>query len=278
MRAHRHIKIYLLLLCVVFHSNHVSCFFIQHYSIFFLCSAGFYGNGFLELPNHSLRKRANIGFVFRTLQADAMILLSAVPQQEITNNYYDEKDLRSNYSCSLVNGRLVFWADAGRGRIELSSNGTLNDGDYHTVNVLKMGRKFELRVDDEYQMSKSLTTQPFVINMIEGSGGFYVGGIPNLPEYLHLAEKLDAFHGTLKDFVVNNQTISFGDLVNSTNVSIGRDGPKMGHHELYNEMLMKTEPMSKSFTAAPEGCHRVNILYCFFVAHFENFACFEITS
>lgn len=197
--------------------------------------------------------------MFKTLQADAIILLAAVPQQEMANNYYDEKDLRSNYSFALVNGRMVFWADAGRGRIELSSNATLNDGDYHTVNVLKVGRKFELRVDDEYQISKSLASPPFQISLIEGSGGFYVGGIPNAPEYAGLMENLDAFHGTLKDFVVNNQTISFGDLVNLTNVGVGRDGPKMGQHDVYNEMLMKTEPMSKSFTAPPEGCHRVNI-------------------
>lgn len=224
-------------------------------------SAGFYGNGFIELPNHSLRKRANIGFVFRTLQADALILLSVVPPQEMANNYYDEKDLRSNYSFSLANGRLIFWADAGRGRIELSSNNTLNDGEYHTVNVLKFNRKFELRVDDEFQMSKSLSAQPFVISMIEESGGFYVGGIPpNIPEYTNTAEKLDAFQGTLKDFVVNNQTISFGEVINSMNVGIGRDGPKMGRREMFNDMLMKTEPIGKSFTAAPEGCHRVNII------------------
>lgn len=201
-----------------------------------------------------------------------------VPQQEIANNYYDEKDLRSNYSFSLVNGRIVFWADAGRGRIELNSNNTLNDGEYHTVNVLKVGRKFELRVDDEYQMSKSLSTQPFVINMIEGSGGFYVGGIPNVPEYLNLLERSDAFHGTLKDFVVNNQTISFGDLINSTSVDVGRDGPKMGQHELFNEMLMKTEPISKSFTAAPEGCHRVIISHAFQfrLKAYSKMKCFSI--
>lgn len=227
--------------------------------LMFSHSAGFYGNGFVELPNHSLKKRANIGFVFRTLQADALILLSVVAQQELANNYYDEKDLRSNYSFALTNGRLVFWADAGRGRIELSSNNTLNDGAYHTVNVVKVGRKFELRVDDEFQMSKSLSAPPFVINMLEESGGFYIGGIPNIPEYASAVEQQDGFQGTLKDFVVNNQTISFGGVINSTNVGIGRDGPKMGQHEVFNEMLMKTEPIGKSFTAAPEGCHRVNI-------------------
>lgn len=235
-----------------------------------MISAGFYGNGFLELPNHSLRKRANIGFAFRTLQPNALIMLSAIPQQELTNNYYDEKDLRSNYSFAMANGRLIFWADAGRGRIELSSNETLNDGEYHTVNVIKIGRKFELRVDDAYEMSKTLTVQPFIINMLD-SGGFYVGGVPtNVPDYMNLVENAPPFVGTLKDFVVNNQTISFSDLLSAANVGIGRDGPKMGQHDLYNEMLMKTEPMSKSFTATPDGCHRVNnfrilcVVFCYF--------------
>lgn len=248
-----------------FYSEHVPSFlfifFSFHHRSF---SAGFHGDGYLELPNHSLRKRGNIGFAFRTLQPNALIVLSALPQQELTSNYYDEKDLRSNYSFALSNGRLIFWADGGRGRIELSSNETLNDGEYHTVNVVKSGRKFELRVDDAYQMSQSLTVQPFVINMLD-SGGFYVGGIPaNVPDYANLVGNAPSFVGTLKDFVVNNQTISFGNLLSATNVGIGRDGPKMGQHDLYNEMLMKTEPMSKSFTATPDGCHRVNDFQIFF--------------
>lgn len=203
-------------------------------------------------------------------------MLSAIPQQELANNYYDEKDLRSNYSFALANGRLIFWVDAGRGRIELSSNETLNDGEYHTVNMIKIGRKFELRVDDAYQMSETLTAQPFIINMLD-SGGFYVGGIPAVRDYTNLVGNAPAFVGTMKDFVVNNQTISFSDLMSSTNVGIGRDGPKMGQHDFYNEMLMKTEPMSKSFAATPDGCHRVNNVLCSSLRFFLCSTFFRIT-
>lgn len=69
-------------------------------------------------------------------------MMAVVPPAETTNNYFDEKDLLSNYSFSLINGRLNFWVDAGRGRIELVSNNSLNDGDYHTINVMKTNRKF----------------------------------------------------------------------------------------------------------------------------------------
>lgn len=220
--------------------------------------AGFNAAGYMELPNQSLRKRANIGFVFQTLQPDALLILAGTPRHELANNYYDEKDVRANYSISLTNGRLHFWVHSGRDRIEMVSNNTLNDGEYHTVNVIKAHRKFELRVDDEFQTSKSLTSQPFSINMIEDAGGFFVGGIPPSAEYIDLTEKLQPLRGTIKDLVVNNQTVSFGNTVNHTRVEIGRNGPTMGNPKLSSELLMKTEPISKSFTAVGEGCHRVS--------------------
>lgn len=195
--------------------------------------------------------------MFRTQQSDALLLLADVPPAEIENNF-DEKDLRSNYSFVLSSGRLIFWADAGRGRIELMSNNTLHDGEYHTVNVLKVGRKFELRIDDEYQMSKSLTQHPFVINMIEDIGGFYVGGMPDGVDMQQSGIKLNQFRGTIKDFVINNQTVSFSNVINFRNVDIGRDGPVMGSGHRYNDLLMKTEPIGKNSMALHEGCHRVS--------------------
>lgn len=212
----------------------------------------------MELPNHSLRKRANVGFVFRTTEPECLLILAVVPPAELANNYFDEKDLLSNYSFSLTNGHLNFWADTGRGRIELLSNNTLNDGEYHTVNVIKTNRRFELRIDDEYQMGKSLSMQPFVINMVEDAGGLYIGGIPTGSDYGNIAPTQRSFYGTIKDIVINNKTITFADVLNFSNVHIGRDGPNFGNHNLYSDLLMKTEPIGKSFTVPPEGCHRVS--------------------
>lgn len=214
----------------------------------------------MELPNQSLRKRANIGFVFQTLQPDALLILAVAPQNELANNYYDDKDIRANYSVALTNGRLYFWVDSGRDRIELASNNTLNDGEYHTVNIIKSNRRFELRIDDEYHVTKFLISQPFSINMIEDAGGFFVGGIPMVNEYTRLTEKLQPLRGTIKDLVVNNQTISFTTTVNHTRAEIGRNGPTMGNPRHSSELLMKTEPISKSFTPATEGCHRVSFV------------------
>lgn len=188
-------------------------------------------------------------------------MLSAYPPQAVADDYFDNRDLRSNYSIALMSGRLHLWIDAGRGRIELTSNSTLNDGEYHVVSVTKSGRKIELRVDDEYQMSKSFSMQPFVINMAEEAGGLYLGGAPDYPEYDSLSPSFEGLIGSIKNILFNNHTISFDSVINFTNVDIGRDGPKMGYHGHYNDILMKTEPIGKSFTAAPEGCHRVSCIH-----------------
>lgn len=223
-----------------------------------ITSAGFYGHGYIELPSHSLRKRANFGFVFRTLQLDCLLLLSAYPPQAAADDYFDSKDLRSNYSVALMSGRLHLWIDAGRGRIELTSNNTLNDGEYHVVSVTKAGRKIELRIDDQFEASKSFSVAPFSVNMAEDAGGLYLGGAPEYPDYDNLSPSFESLEGAIKDVVFNNHTVSFDSVLNFTNADIGRDGPAMGYHGHYNDILMKTEPIGKSFTAAPEGCHRVS--------------------
>lgn len=186
-----------------------------------------------------------------------MLLLSAFPLR-IADDFSDSKELRGNYSLALMSGRLHMWLDAGNGRIELISNNTLNDGEYHVVSVLKSGRRIELRIDDEYQMVKSFSVQPFVVNTAEEAGGLYIGGAPDYSEFDNLAPSFEGFSGAIKDLVFNNQTISFGTVLNFTRVDIGRDGPNMGYHGHYNDVLMKTEPIGNSFTAAPEGCHRVS--------------------
>lgn len=211
----------------------------------------------MELPSHSLRKRANFGLVFRTLQPQCLIMLSAFPPPVSSDGIeFDQKEQRGNYSVALVDGRAHVWLDAGNEGVGLMSNMTLNDGEYHVLSVQKMGRKFVLRIDDEFQETKSFQSQPFVVNMPEDRGGLYFGGVPDYVEYKDLAPTLDPFIGAIKDVVINNRTILFNECTNFTRVQMGREGPPMGNQGINN--VMKTEPISKSFTAAPEGCHRVS--------------------
>ncbi|XP_055635054.1 laminin subunit alpha-1 isoform X2 [Toxorhynchites rutilus septentrionalis] len=215
--------------------------------------AGFYGNGYVEFPSHSLRKRANFGFVFRTLDPNCSLLLSGFPSS--LSNDYDSKDIRGNYSVFLYEGRLNLWVDSGAGRVELESNNTLNDGEYHVLSVIKRGRMVELRIDDELQGSKALPKAQALVNMPGELGGLFLGGVPDDPAFDTLSRAFNGLKGMIANVVFNNRTISFDQAINFTNVQMGRSGPSMGSHFLHTA-LMKTEPIGRSFKPPPEGCNR----------------------
>jgi laminin, alpha 1/2 len=215
--------------------------------------AGFSGNGYVELPSHSLRKRANFGFVFRTLLSDCLLLFSGFPPQ--TNADYDSKDVRGNFSVSLVNGHIQVWVDAGKGRVELESNLTLNDGEFHVVNVNKIGRRFELRINDNLETTKTLSATPALVNSPEAVGGLFLGGTPDFPDFDGLAPTFTGLEGAIKDVVFNNKTISLDHVISFKNVHMGGVGPSMGTG---SPMLMKTEPIGHKFKDSTEGCQRVS--------------------
>ncbi|XP_030080568.1 laminin subunit alpha-1 [Drosophila hydei] len=223
-----------------------------------ITKAGFSGNGYLELPSQSLRKRAHAAIVFRTLQADCLLLLAAYPPEVLAD--YDAKDIKGNYSMSLVDGQLQVWINSGRSFIKMFSNDShLNDGELHVINLIKTGRRLELMVDDELQEVRTLTGTPSFISLPQDAGGLYIGGAPPHEMYTPLAPTFVKLEGAVRDVVFNNRTINFNDALTFVNVQIGRNGPVMGSPKgaLY-DVLLKTEPMiGKSFTASPEGCKRI---------------------
>ncbi|XP_041451135.1 laminin subunit alpha-1 isoform X1 [Drosophila obscura] len=223
-----------------------------------ITKAGFSGNGYLELPSQSLRKRSNTALVFRTLQPDCLLLLAAYPPEVLAD--YDDKDIKGNYSMSLVDGQLHVWVNSGRSFVKMSSNiSQLNDGELHVINLIKTGRKLELMLDDELQDVRSLSGSPTVISLPREAGGLYIGGAPSHESFTPLAPTFVNLEGAIRDVVFNNRTVNFNDALTFSNVQIGRNGPLMGSLKggLY-DVFLKTEPMiGKSFTASPEGCKRI---------------------
>lgn len=219
-----------------------------------ITKAGFYGNSYLELVSHSLRKKANFGFIFRTLQSECLLLFSGYPPQTVDD--YDSKDVRGNFSVSLINGNIIVWIVAGKGRVELKSNLTLNDGEFHSVSINKVGRKFELRIDDSLELIKSLSATPALINSPEYFGGLFFGGVPDFPEFDNLAPTFNGLIGAIKDVVFNNKSITFDESINFKNVKFGTLDESMGSL-MDNEI--KTETIDQKFKKMTEGCQRVSI-------------------
>lgn len=206
--------------------------------------------------SHSLKTKAKFGFVFRTLQPTCLLLLSAYSPAVMKKNAYDEREILGNYSVSLVDGRVHVRLNNGNGPIDLFSNVTYNDGEYHVISVIKQSRIVFLRINDELQMKKRFAKDGNV-TMPENDGGLYIGGAPAHESFASLAPTFIGLQGAIKDIFFNDEIISYHSARNVTNVHLGRSGPAMGTQGI-NNILMKTEPISRSFKPHTEGCHRVS--------------------
>ncbi|XP_071452213.1 laminin subunit alpha-2-like [Hetaerina americana] len=222
----------------------------------------FYGNGYLEMDSHVLKKKASLGFVFRSPQPNALLLLStfdAYPKQSpgteggSSKDDYDEemtnlvgpgdsdmdlvssessKQNRSFYSVSLDGGRVEARVEAGRGEVRLRSEARYDDNHNHAVTMIKTGRRVELRVDDRTVSSATLPEGASQVRAPE-SGGLFLGGLPpvevNWNSSIALAGMAPNFHpliGAIQDFIFNDELLRFDKPVAFLNVGIGRnEGP-----------------------------------------------------
>lgn len=106
----------------------------------------------------------------------------------------------SYYSISLVDGRAEVRIDSGKGPVTLVSQTVCNDGRFHTISVIKSGRKLELRVDDELQASSQLPGRTIVVKARD----LYLGGIPEGMDVSQYVSHFTPFVGTIKDVLFNH--------------------------------------------------------------------------
>lgn len=229
-----------------------------------ICRAGFTGEGYLTLAGQSLRKRANIAFVFRTLQSECLLLLAGYPFK-ISQHHMNEANVEifGNFSMALLDGHLEVWISSGRGFLRLVSKMALNDGKYHVVHVIKNGRKFDLIVDDDMQDTQTLMGTVTLINILEEDGGrLYLGGLPSLKVFNGITPTFVKLEGAIRDVVINNSTINLNQALETFKVQIGRDGPEMGGTANgFIDVPLKTQPMigSKSLVSeAKPTCETVS--------------------
>lgn len=231
--------------------------------MFIFLRAGFNGDGYLTLGGHSLRKRANIAFVFRTLQPQCLLLLAGYPLNGSQRHQNDASEkIMGNFSIALLEGKLEIWMNSGRGRLRLLSRNTLNDGEYHAVKIIKIGRKFDLIVDDDLQDSQTLSGTITFIHISEEDGArIYVGGSSPLNKFNGILPTMVKLEGAIRDLIINNHTINFNAALDSYRVQVGRDGPLMDDTNISMEIPLQTEPIihSKNFSSTTiKSCETVS--------------------
>uniref|UniRef100_A0A0A9YKQ2 Laminin subunit alpha-1 n=1 Tax=Lygus hesperus TaxID=30085 RepID=A0A0A9YKQ2_LYGHE len=195
--------------------------------------AGFYGNGFIELPSHSLKKKDNFGFVFSTSQRDALLMLSTfeglngqLDDKEEMTNLIEQEDRLSYYSVSLRRGQIDVRLNAGRGEVRLASvSSEYGDSRYHSINVAKIGKRLELRVDDVLDAVTNLPEGSTTFKANGESGGLFFGGLPTGFNTTGRTFSNVPFVGTIKDVIFNDRIHGFDEPLRFEEVTIGRLGP-----------------------------------------------------
>jgi Laminin G domain. len=119
--------------------------------------------------------------------------------------FRDEEPGQSFYSVSLVDGRLNVQVDAGHGGVVLSPQKNFNDGRFHSLSVTKLGRRLELRVDDELLDTAILPKGGSVVRAPGPSGGLYFGGLPTNFNNTGLVLSSVPLIGTIKDVIFNDK-------------------------------------------------------------------------
>ncbi|KAF8792889.1 Laminin subunit alpha-1 like protein [Argiope bruennichi] len=179
-------------------------------------SVGFRGSGFIEMPGIPLNQEASFSFSFQTMRDSAVLLLSTFDSGK---NFESKRP--DYYSVAIVNGFIEARFDGGNGEAIIESNKTYNDGNYHTVTVIKTHRKVVMRVDDEEVGSDRLPKGSKDIDA-PPQRGLYFGGFREGIEYNSMLSTATPLFGTIKDVIFNNKILYFSNPVDFKGAGIGR--------------------------------------------------------
>ncbi|XP_043271259.1 laminin subunit alpha-1 [Venturia canescens] len=219
---------------------------------------GFYGDGYLEYHSFILKKiSSTISFSFRTLQKEAVLLLSTFQgQEERLNNIQNsgsDASKDSYYSVAVIGGQVQVRLNSGKGELILQSNNTYNDGKYHSVTISKRRKEVELRVDDAYQGGGKLPTGA-AIKAPEINGGLFFGGLPALINNTKMIATGVPLYGAIKDAIFNDEILRFDEATSFDHALIGRAGPSMGKDP---PTYAPSASLSRGMSTQPEGCQKV---------------------
>ncbi|XP_066580920.1 laminin subunit alpha-1 [Prorops nasuta] len=218
---------------------------------------GFFGEGYLEHSSYTLRKiNSAINFSFRTMQKDAILMLSTFQgQDDRLNNFKNENEeliKNSYYSVSVVNGQVQIRLNAGKGELILQTNNTYNDGRYHSVTIIKRRKEIEFKIDDAYQISGRMPSSA----AIKGPdfGGLYFGGLPALINNTKMVGSSVPLYGSIKDVIFDDRILRFDEATSFDHALIGRQGPSMGKDP---PIYVPSSSLSRGMSTQPEGCQKV---------------------
>ena len=189
--------------------------------------ASFGGNGHMEVKSQSLRKDSSFGFTFKTRQQDALITISTFIGKAAG-------DLADYFSVSLLGGHISLVFGSGKDhklKLNFVTEQSYNDGQYHTLFVVKRDRKISVFVDDlQVDGGDVFVSKELVEMRSPRHGGLFLGGVPSVIRSdvtnSEMAASVNSFIGTIQDFLFIDDTtvrvVALNEPLSFFNVAIGR--------------------------------------------------------
>ena len=183
--------------------------------------ASFGGAGHMEVKSQGLRRNSSFGLTFTSQQSDGLLALSTFLGKPSGH-------LADFYSVSLVGGRLALNLASRR----ITTNTTYNDGQHHTLFVIRRAAQVTVYIDDIRVDDGSVR---LVANQREikapSQGGLFIGGVPSVIKAdvlsSNLAASAENFVGTIQDFAfiddLTVRVVAMNEPVSFFNVAIGRE-------------------------------------------------------
>ncbi|KAB0790802.1 hypothetical protein PPYR_15312 [Photinus pyralis] len=138
-----------------------------------------------------MRKHYDFTFEFKTTALDGIIF------------YVTNPTVIQHVALYLKEGRVVYSFNGGTGAAVLRSDGTYNDGEWHHVNISRIGPEGKLIIDDQVVIEGRT---PKNISTIQLYPPYYVGGVPQ-SKFANVYANINStayFDGCISNFYMNS--------------------------------------------------------------------------
>ena len=168
--------------------------------------ASFGGFGWVELsqelmPHVTSEKEEVITLKFQTTESDGMLLWHGQPPSTPGSD-------RDYLTLGLTDGFLEFSYELGGGPAQMVSNFKVNDGNIHSVSLIRKGRDGSMVVD---QSDPVTGKSGGILAMLNTEGNIFVGGGPDL-ELMTGGKHSQGFNGCIGHLQLDGNKVDFLEM------------------------------------------------------------------
>ncbi|KAL3869382.1 hypothetical protein ACJMK2_042067 [Sinanodonta woodiana] len=192
---------------------------------------------YVAKPQDSVGVNFDVTFKMKTKQKQNLLM------------FIQKSDTGTGFSVSQVDGRIVAKLNNSEEMLTLTSRiNTYNDGGWHYISIMKMGRKLMMNIDDLEDMTKVADS---LKDNLETDSALYFGG-SDIPIAADLAATTEQFAGCVGDVTVNGRFLNFATLQKDKLASVSLAGCPIPDPTDQSATVLPTSEPDRAVTEIPK--------------------------